>query len=133
MKISHLFASTLAGACFATALIVACSDDSPSDADAAVCDCPAAEPPLAGRITSVVSPTTVQPSTSNGAIASCPQGATLLGGGCRNITGDVNVATIDAGPRRDAPTMPAYTCTWVSTSANPVSVQAEAICLVPAQ
>ncbi len=41
--LAALAASFLAGAVF----VVACSDDSPGDADAATCSC---EPPLAGRI-----------------------------------------------------------------------------------
>ena len=39
-----------AGVGVGIALVLSCGDDSPGDADAAVCDCPAAEAPLAGRV-----------------------------------------------------------------------------------
>ncbi len=44
----------LVGAAVACALILSCGNDSPGDADAhTTCDCPAAEPPLSGRIVRV--------------------------------------------------------------------------------
>jgi len=132
MKTTRLFVASLAGAAFAAALILACSDDSPGDADAAVCDCPAAEPPLEGRITSVPAPVTVPAGSQGGNSASCPAGGKLLGGGCRNLSGDPRAVLIDSGPRRNVPTDEVFFCRWVSTSPDVQNVQAEAICLVPA-
>lgn len=133
MRPITLFASSLSGAAFAAALIIACSDDSPTGADAAVCDCPAAEPPLSGRIMTVVVPITIPANNRGGNAASCPTGATLLGGGCRNSSDDVRAVLINAGPNRIVPTQPGYSCDWISTAPTAVMAQAEAICLMPAQ
>jgi hypothetical protein len=133
MKPTNLVVSSLAGAAFAAALVIACSDDSPSDADAAVCDCPAAEPPLQGRITVVVAPVTIPANAAAGTAAQCPQGATLLGGGCRLPNDDAAVLLSEGGPLRTVPTQPGYDCYWVSTSATARMGEAEAICLMPAQ
>lgn len=133
MRTTTLIASSLASAAFAVTLVVACSDDSPTDADAAVCDCPAAEPPLQGRVVSVVVPASIPANGGGGAGAGCPSGATLLGGGCRNLSDDVRVLLYDAGPNRIVPTQPGYDCYWISTSPSVVMAQAEAICLMPAQ
>lgn len=133
MKPTSLVVSSLAGAAFAAALVIACSDDSPSDADAAVCDCPAAEPPLQGRITAVVVPVTIPANSGAGTGALCPTGATLLGGGCRLPNDDAAVLLSEAGPNRMSPSQPGYDCYWVSASATARTGEAEAICLMPAQ
>ncbi|MBP8807283.1 MAG: hypothetical protein KBG48_28375 [Kofleriaceae bacterium] len=121
------------GIAVAVAFMIACSDDSPSDADAAVCDCPAAEPPLAGRIVSVQNQTSINPGTGGGGTAVCPTGATLLGGGCGLMTPDDRVRLTVATPSRSGEFI-GYQCRWSGQdvlTANTGTM--EAICLVPAQ
>jgi len=130
MTILRSFPSLLAGAALATGLILACSDDSPSDADAAVCDCPASESPLAGRIIEITQLITI---TANGAgsnTAACPVGATLLGGGCTIEAGGAGVGILTLA--ESGPLLGGYACTWTSTVPNPSTAKATAFCLVPA-
>ena len=78
----------LAGAALACALILSCGGDDQSGADAqaadaqTACDCPASEPPLAGRIVRVTDTVALAVQDSGGISAICPAGGTLLGGGC---------------------------------------------------
>ena len=71
-------------------LVLACDDDSPPDADAApVCDCPAAEPPLTGRIVLEEHPGNIGAGNGNTAGAACDQVEgvypQVLSGGCRIV------------------------------------------------
>ena len=126
------FALVLAGVAGATAFILACSDDSPGDADAAVCDCPAAEPPLAGRITRVEKQFTGA-QAFYGPLAACPDNSTLLGGGCYAAgVGEVSVTLTSSGAPGISPDPSAYQCKWTNPSATEVTVTAWATCLTPA-
>ena len=124
------FALVLAGIVGATAFIVSCSDDS-SDADAAVCDCAPAEPPLAGRITRVEDRQTATQSVFIRR-AACPANSTLLGGGCYSEgPSRLDVRLIMAGePEGGDPLV--YGCTWGNQPGLEVTVVAWAKCLVPA-
>ena len=126
------FALVLAGVAGATAFILACSDDSPGDADAAVCDCPAAEPPLAGRITRVEDQITSSQAFL-GPFAACPANSTLLGGGCyAEGSGATSLSLYSSGAPREAGDLRAYRCEWLNTSLTEVTVTAWATCLTPA-
>lgn len=131
MTTSTWIATALSAFVAGVLLVVACSDDSPGDADAATCDCPAAEPPLAGRVIVVTGNRSIPASGADLAEAVCPTGATLLGGGCRLAVPD-SVVLEEAGPNRDAPAQPRYWCRWKSTAPDARMATAEAICLVPA-
>lgn len=127
-------ATLLAGAVAATVMIVACSDDSPSDADAAVCDCPAAEAPLAGRVMRVRGLDSDLPANSGtNASASCPAGALLLSGWCEivNMPGTPpQAAIVNSGSSPfEANT---WQCTWRNYSLGSGTTHAEAVCLMPA-
>ncbi|MEZ4404426.1 MAG: hypothetical protein R3B06_30685 [Kofleriaceae bacterium] len=128
-----IFAATL-GAAFATAFILSCSDDSPGNADAAVCDCPAAEAPLAGRIMRVVSQDiTIVATEQGGNSVSCPAGATVLGGGCEQVGGPfAGVHVIVAAPVV-AGSSQGFQCEWQSDLATDTFGRAVAICLLPPQ
>lgn len=124
-------ALVLAGIASATAFMIACSDDSPHDADAAVCDCPAAEPPLAGRITRVEDRVTASQTTFMRG-ANCPENATLLGGGCYSEGASRgNVVLVMAGEPLAGPSS-YYICEWNNPGGPEVTVVAWATCLVPA-
>lgn len=123
----------LAGAALSAGLILACSDDSPHDADAAVCDCPAAEAPLAGRIVERTVDITIAANGGGAGGAACPGGATLLGGGCTvEVPGTApgTLTQFESGPRNAGG--PIYACQWSSTLQSPSTGRATAICLLPA-
>lgn len=123
-------ATLLMGAVGATALIVACSDDSPGDADAAVCDCPAAEPPLTGRIAQVRgADATLAANGSQVGVATCPAGATLMSGWCELTNASAQAALVSAGPFPGQPQT--WTCEWANYNAGTATVHAVAYCLTP--
>lgn len=133
MKTTNWIAAASFGAIVGVAMVVACSDDSPGDADAAACECPAAEPPLAGRIVSVRSaPNPINPGSGGGQIASCPTGATLLGGACELTTDDPRVLLTSSRILRSGGAE-GYVCNWSALEATVANTcTAEAICLIPA-
>ena len=133
MKTRSLFAAAITGALFARALTLACGD-SPADAraDAGACDCPAAEPPLAGRITRVTGTQSLTQGGVGAAQALCPGGSTLLGGGCKladNVS-DPLFHLINAGTNGDGS---GYACFWQNSNSVARDGIAEAFCLVPPQ
>ena len=131
MKTTSWIVATTAGIVLGAVLMIACSDDSPGDADAAVCDCPAAEPPLAGRIISVRSePNPINPGSVGAQIANCPVGAILLGGACEVTNIDANVLVMQSRIERGTNT--AYACWWSAINATVANTGvAEAVCLIP--
>jgi hypothetical protein len=130
-------ASVLAGALGATAFVVACSDDSPTTADAAVCDCPASEPPLAGRIMRVRGDdVSLAPDGLRVAAAQCPAGAILLNGWCDEVQESgtrPTIAVTSVGASSVRPNE--WSCVYksYSTAGPNTIVHAEAVCLMPAQ
>ena len=125
----------IAGAVVATALIVSCSDDAPADADAAVCDCPAAEPPITGRTMRIQGVDGILPANGvGGAGADCPSGSTLITGWCtfENVAGTPpQLALVQVGSSPAAPN--SWTCIWQNYNGGSAILRAEAVCLVPAQ
>lgn len=135
MSRARLFLGFASGLALGAVLIVACSDDSPQDADAAVCDCPASEPPLDGRIVSVRGG--VNQITAGGGgigLANCPLGATILGGSCEVTNDDANVLLSESRFIRTGGSSQQFVCKWSALNATVANTgTAEAICLVPAQ
>jgi len=132
MKRTTWLVTLVAGFTAGVALVVACSDDSPGDVDAAVCDCPAAEPPLAGRITSARGTNPIMANDTAVASADCPAGAVVLGGSCEVMTGDANVVVMESRFTRGS--LQGYQCRWSALNATANNTGfAEAICLMPAQ
>ncbi len=119
----------LAGAAGALALVVACSDDSPGNADAAVCDCDPAEPPLAGRIVRLENRRTFT-TPGVGLAVACPDSALLLGGGCYGEGPAPNLTLIDSGSAEGGPL--GWACSWTNQPTEEVIVVAWATCLLPA-
>ncbi len=128
-RVSWLLA-LLTGVVLGMGIIVACSDDSPGGADAATCDCAAAEPPLAGRIVRGRGTGPIDPDVGGVASAGCPLGATLLGGGCRLMNGNRNIFLTEGGIGNGG--VEGYQCDWRSMSPIADTGIAESICLVPA-
>lgn len=122
-----------AGATCAAGLIIACSDDSPHDADAATCDCPAAEAPLAGRITTTRGANaTLEVSGGGQAIATCPAGSILLSGSCHLVQdggGPAAASLLDGGPSDIDPS--SWGCNWRNGPGFTATIHAEVRCLIP--
>lgn len=110
-------------------LVISCSDDSPSSADAATCDCAPAEAPLAGRIEIVTAPQMIPPNSDLGQSIQCPDGALFLSGGCGTVDGSLP----DILLRQSKPTMTGqgWSCWFRNNETTPVTIQASAVCLLP--
>ncbi len=130
MRVAYSAVRFAAGVLAGVALVLSCSDDSPGNVDAGACDCPAAEPPIAGRI-AIIDATVVAAANGLGiAEAVCPQGARLLSGSC---------TTADYNPIRDVTlqqsgfytTEQAWSCRIKNNEATPVTIKASAVCLMP--
>lgn len=128
----------LAAALGGAALVVACSDDSPPDADAAVCDCPAAEAPITSSRMHRVDATA--PAATNALAspsAACPAGEIFISGGCYidvdNTAREVTLMFAGAVPGDAAQEARAWECRFVNRSATATAtVRAQALCLRPA-
>jgi hypothetical protein len=130
MRITSSVALLLAGMLAGIVLVLSCSDDSPGKADAATCDCPAAEPPIAGRIMRFSNTRTIAAGSANGQGAACPQGAILLSGSCTNNESTGPDLTLkQSGSYDDA--SQGWSCDFKNNSAVPVTIKATAICLMP--
>lgn len=129
---------SIIGAALAGALIViGCSDDSPGDADAAACDCPAAEPPItASRVRRVDSMVTLGTNTIAAPAAACPAGELLLGGSCYidldNTAREVTLMQFGASPTGATDEARSWRCYFLNTSMVAIAeVRAQAMCLRP--
>ena len=120
----------LTGAALACALILSCGNDSPGDADAATCDCPAAEPPLAGRIVRVTETVALAAQDTAGVNVDCAANATLVGGSCGLQTVDDRIMVTYASP--DLGGAETWACSWNNPTTTANTGVATAICLMPA-
>lgn len=131
MRIASSVSLLLAGMLAGILLVLSCSDDSPGKADAATCDCPAAELPIAGRLMRFSNTRTIDPGSTNGNGASCPQGGLLISGSCTNNDSSVPDLTLQqSGSRSDD--SQGWSCSFKNNSAVPVTIKVTAICLMPA-
>jgi hypothetical protein len=131
-----ILASALAGAL----IVVACSDDSPTpaDADAGACNCPAAEPPITlERMHRVEGGLVTVPLASQALAAiSCPTGEILLGGSCYieqdETAQQVFLKESGIGPRDAASPGQGWRCLYGNQSTvGTAMVRAQALCLRP--
>lgn len=121
--------AAISGAVLACALILSCSD-SPSGADAQeTCDCPAAEPPLTGRIVRVTQ-TVALPAQGDAFIAAnCAAGGVLVGGGCATEVASSQIPLWRATP--DEGGAEVFSCGWTNSTTDANTGIATAICLMP--
>jgi hypothetical protein len=132
---ARFFLGTACGAIFAVVTILACGDDSPTpaDADAGSCECPASEPPLAGRIVRVKSsPAEIRANEFSLASTGCPEGGIALGGSCSivQLNGIEQVRLIQGGHSvEESPN--AWVCTWFNGTSVAVTGVASVNCLIP--
>ena len=130
MHFTRAVSLLLTGAVIGIALILSCSDGSPRMADAAdpTCNCPAAEPPIAGRIVQIESATTVPANDIAPGGALCPSGAVALGGGCAASVGESPQIILE----QSIPDAIAWNCRWRNPTNAPIAVRAVVRCLKPA-
>jgi hypothetical protein len=129
MRIASSVMSIVVGMIIGGGVMISCSDDSPSKADAA-CGCPAAEPPIAGRVV-IVDQTQVIAANSTGLEgASCPEGAQLLSGSCKtDMENPIRDVTLQQSGT--SPLARGWNCFFRNNEATPVTIRVSAICLVP--
>jgi hypothetical protein len=134
----HLARTTLllvSGAVAGIALVLSCGDGSPRSVDAAdggTCTCPAAEPPLAGRIVQVEEMTTIPANDEAGGGAACPSGAIMLSGGCANLLGQTSQILVEESlPGPEGSSIQGWNCRWRNPSNTPIQVRGIARCLKP--
>lgn len=134
-RLALVFAAGLGGAL----IVVACSDDSPTRADAATCDCPAAESPItAARLHRVDQAGTIAASNDTATlVADCPQGELLVAGSCYidvdNTAHDVFLTGAGQVPADAAAPATSWACHWVNKSTTgTANIRAQAVCLKPA-
>jgi hypothetical protein len=134
----------MTGAMSGVAFVLSCGDNlsAKANADAAIdapqvpdavptCDCPAAEPPLAGRFM-VVGNTRPIPANDTGAqSAVCPVGAQLISGSCTtdNPSTLFNVALRESGFKDSTPRE--WLCSFRNNEPVPVTIRVSVICLEP--
>lgn len=132
MRVTPSIGSLAMGMLIGISLVLSCGDDSPGNADAAACDCPAAEPPLAGRIMVVDQTQTIPGNSRGGQGTGCPEGALRLSGSC---------TTPDINPLRDITLEQSgfylgedrgWHCEFKNNEATPVTIKVSVVCLVPA-
>jgi hypothetical protein len=130
MRVAYSAVRFVAGVLAGMALVLSCSDDSPGNVDAGACDCPAAEPPIAGRIV-VIDVTQVAAANGLGIqSAGCPQGARLLSGSCTTAV-DNPVRDVTLQQSGFYTTEQAWHCQFKNNEATPVTIKASVVCLMP--
>lgn len=123
----------VSGAAMGVALVISCGNPTPAADAADVCNCPSAEPPLAGRVVRVQQTGDIPASTEFYNLrAYCAAGATVVGGGCRLAGPSTQVTLRENGPDPQQ-TGDGWYCGFGNSSAAPISATATVICLNPAQ
>ena len=132
MRITSFVVPLVAGMFAGIGLVLSCGDNSPSNADAAMCDCPATEPPIAGRIMVVDQTITIGPNGRGGQGAVCPQGALRLTGSCTtaNINPNRNV-TLEQSGFYDIADRLGWSCEFKNNEAADVTIKVSVVCLMP--
>ena len=121
--------SVKANADAATALDAAMDAPEAPDA-AAICDCPAAEPPLAGRFIHVTRTRVILPNENLFESAICPDGAQLISGSCTNNAGGFRKLILREAGFYDTPPS-AWNCYMENADTVSLTIRVTAVCLVP--
>jgi hypothetical protein len=134
MSLGKSIALLTAGAAAGISFIWACGNE-PHIADAAVCDCPAAEAPLtADRYMFVDTVFTIPANDVGGNSAVCPDGTLFLAGSCTTaVSSPVRRPTLSQSGFYGAGTQgKSWSCQFKNDDPTPVDVKASVICLKPA-
>ena len=143
MHVAKSILLLLSGATAGIAFVISCGDnwrlkadaaiDAPKSVDAApVCDCPAAEPPLAGRL-EVFSGTQVIAGNDTGLQGrACPAGTQLISGSCTtDFINPIRDVTLQQSGFFGMPPV-GWECLFRNNEATPVTIRVSVICLKPA-
>ena len=123
------------GAVFGIVFTFSCGDNG-SHLDAATCDCPASEPPLAGRFVTIRSQAVaIAAGTVGAADKACPDGSQVISGSCTGINPNAfpqDLVLVESGFFNEPPELPTgWRCTFKNTGSTPIDVRATVICLKP--
>ena len=142
MQVTRSILLVASGAVAGIAFVLSCGDNLSSRVDAAVdapkapdatplCDCPAAEPPLAGRVVVISTDETVDPNAEGSGTATCPVGSQLISGSCTTIyPGDIyDVMLRESGFYLFSPL--SWHCGFLNKSSYRVTFRTSVICLKP--
>ena len=131
----------LSGATAGIAFVLACGDnlhlsadaaiDTPKTADAApVCDCPAAEPPLAGRFVVFSQLQVIAGNDTSLQSVACPVGTQLISGSCTtDFINPIRDVTLQQSGFYGPPS--GWNCFFRNNEATPVTIRVSVICLKP--
>ena len=119
------------GAVFGVGMVLSCGDNAPRSLDAATCDCPASEPPIAARLVVIEGvPRTIEAGAQGGAGAACPTGFQFLSGTCTNdpptSIEDITLQQFGFDKGNFG-----WLCDFKNNKTVPVSVKATVLCLKP--
>jgi hypothetical protein len=131
MSVTKTITLLSVGAVFGVGMVLSCGDNAPRSLDAATCDCPASEPPIAGRLLVIEgAPGTVQAGAQGVAGASCPPGLQFLSGTCTNDppTSLEDITLVQFGLSSAGF---GWSCVFRNNKTVPVSVKATVVCLKP--
>ena len=142
MHVAKSILLLVSGAVSGIAFVISCGDnlhlrvdaaiDAPKIADAApICDCPAAEPPLAGRFVVISATQVIAANDKSRQGTVCPAGSQLISGSCTtdfiNPIRDVTLqwsGFFDNGAG-------GWSCEFRNNEATPVTIRVSVICLKP--
>lgn len=129
MKIIKSMLLLLTGVAFGVGFVLSCGDDSPRRTDAATCDCPASEPPLAGRLISNESaPVTISAGMTDFAVVGCSPGQQVLSGSCGIVGNGVLRNVVLQQSSLDA-ARSGWLCQFKDGETFDVQVKATVLCL----
>jgi hypothetical protein len=141
MHVARSILLLMTGAGSGVAFVLSCGDnlsgrvdaavDAPKAPDAApICDCPAAEPPLAGRFVVVSNTRTLAAMGIGGNSALCPEGSQLISGSCtQDLVNPVpNLTLQQSGFYAISPRE--WSCDFRNNEPFPVTIRASATCLM---
>lgn len=131
MTMSRSIIQIVAGAAFGVVAVLSCTD-SPRHSDAAACDCPASEPPIAGRVVVFEGqPRTVAAGQQSSVAVQCMPGMQFVSGSCTagdpTVLEDITVQQFGFNK-----TTFSWSCVFKNNKAVPVDVKALVMCLKPA-
>jgi hypothetical protein len=132
MRIATSVTLLITGMLAGIILVLSCGDNSPSNADAATCDCPVAELPIAGRLVRINQTTVIPPNTTDVASTGCPPGGLLISGSCTDTIPELADLTLQQSGfiRNDEQ---GWNCAFRNNNmTTSVTIKATAICLMPA-
>jgi len=132
----------LTGAAASLVLVLSCGDNLSTRADASLdaakppdatpaCNCPAAEPPLAGRFRYVYQTSYLLANEAATVHATCPAGSTLMMGSCADNMGGVRNLTLQESGFGELPPR-TWFCYFLNRGPEARTVRTTAVCLMPA-